>query len=172
MKFHPGFILFFSLAIFSITSFGQTGRKMDTTTGKFNTADWQKISRCTLTFFAPESLKDLKTQADDSCVASFEDEHLRVSLDYGSFSLKYEKSVTKQNFKEETVEIDGRKCQLVTFLDTSPYAKANRHRRYVAGLYVEVKNEPIRRALNMTISGESKKHLETAKQIFRSLKFY
>lgn len=74
---------------------------------------------------------------------------------------------TTVDFKEEFTEIDGKKAQLVTFKDTRG------SRKFVAGLYVLIYEAPdgMKTSLNMSINVKSAEDLETAKQIFQSLRF-
>jgi len=131
---------------------------------------WKKVSICDISFIVPKNLKNNNSQGIDSCVASFSSSKIGLGIDYGwygSASTKYE---SYTDFKEESIQIDGKKAQLATYIDT----RSNAKRKFVARIYV-VLNEPegggMTTSLNMTIGVGNEKDLETAKQIFQSIRF-
>ena len=92
---------------------------------------------------------------------------MRIAIDYGLYSGEYKNDGTTVDFKEEFTEIDGKKAQLVTFKD------ARDRRKLVAGLYVLIHEVPgkMKTSLNMMINVKNAEDLETAKRIFRSIRF-
>ena len=134
-------------------------------------SDWKKVSVCDLSFSVPKNLKNNNARGIDSCVASFSSNKIGLYIDYGwygSSSTQYEKYT---DFKEEFIEIDGKKTQLATYRDTQMNASHN----FIARIYIAL-NEPkdgggMTTSLNMAISVGSEKELETAKQIFQSIRF-
>ena len=133
---------------------------------------WKKVSICNISFIVPKKLKNENAEGIDSCVASFESSKIGLGIDsgwYGSASTKYERYI---DFKEESIEINGKKAQLATYRHTQMDAKRN----FIARIYV-VLNEPkeegmgMTTSLNMTIELRSEKDLETARRIFQSIRF-
>jgi hypothetical protein len=127
---------------------------------------WKKISVCQFHFLIPQSMKNQNARGIDSCVAEFKSSKMRLAIDYGAYSGSYMSDGSNLDFKEEVAEIDGKKAQLVTFKD------ARERRDFVAGLYVLIHEETGRKiSLNMTITVRSAEDLETAKRVFRSIRF-
>ena len=115
----------------------------------------------------PKELKNQNVRGIDSCVAEFRSGKMRLAIDYGSYSGAYRNDGTTLDFKEEFVEIDGKRAQLVTFRD------ARGGLRFGAGLYVLINEsrEGMKTALNMMVQVKRAEDLETAKRIFRSIRF-
>lgn len=137
---------------------------------QFDMTDWKRFKICGFTFYTPKTLKNLNSKGIDSCVGGFEDTNLSIEIDYGWYSSRYKKYTydSKLEFREETIEIDNKSAQLVTYIDGQKDAV----KKYIAGLYLEVKNDgAITTALNMTTRVVTEKDLETAKQIFQTIKF-
>lgn len=132
-------------------------------------AGWKKISVCQLNFLIPKNLKNQNVKGIDSCVAEFKNGKMRIAIDYGLYSGTFKNDSTTVDFKEEWREIDGKKAQLATF----KYTRARDRRKFAAGLYVLIyeAQDGMKTSLNMTISVKDEKNLETAKQIFQSLRF-
>lgn len=131
-------------------------------------SDWQRFSKCQFTFSAPKTLKDMKAHMIDSCVERFEDDNLTVFIEYGWYRKKFEKERTMQNFKREIVKIDGKPGELVTYMEPDDDGV----KWYNASLYVKVRmSGPMTTSLVMAVSGNNKTDLETARQIFKSIKF-
>ena len=137
--------------------------------------DWEEFMECGFTFLAPPTLQELKPGQTDSCTADFENKDLRISIAYGNYGERFRKSDSMTEFKEETIEIDNRKTQLVTYIDNFTDGKNQQQRKYVTGIYVSVINsangEDAVNSLVMKIEGKEKKDLETAKRIFRTIEF-
>lgn len=130
-------------------------------------AGWKKFSACQFHFLAPSNLKNQNARGIDSCVAEYKSSKLRIAIDYGWYGGSYRNDSGAIDFKEEIIEIDGRKAQLVTFKN------ARGKQAYVAGLYVLIhqSQDGTKVSLNMTINAKTAEDSETAKQIFRSLRF-
>ena len=136
-------------------------------------ANWTKINVCHFSFFAPPDMKDLATRGVDSCVARFANQDITVYLDYGQYGGPHRQGNSDLEFKEQSLSIDGKKAQLVTYIDAS---HSNSGLYYNASLYVIVKEseldgrpKPI--SLMMSIRGERQKDRETALTIFRTIRF-
>jgi hypothetical protein len=133
---------------------------------------WKKVSICDISFFVPKDLKNENAGGVDSCVALFSSSKIRISIDYGMYGSSSKKYETSVDFKEEFIKIDGKKTQLATYRNTQIDGSQN----FIARIYV-VLNEPKEKdvemttSLNMTIAIEGEKDLETAKQIFQSIRF-
>jgi heat shock protein HslJ len=129
-------------------------------------SNWQQFSKCGFTFSAPKTLVDLTGRGIDSCVGSFKDENLRIGIDYGMYSARFKKESSRIEFKEETIEIDGKSAQLITYVYSINYGV----KTYFSGLHIELDTKG-NLALNMIIFVANEKDLETAKQIFKTIKF-
>lgn len=133
--------------------------------------DWQKISVCKISFSAPKDLKNENLQGIDSCIASFKSDQMQITLDYGWYGGAAKKDATKADFKEEAIEIDGRKAKLATFKNLESKTKL----KFFANLYVvvvEPNNEnPMTTSLLMGIRVENEKDLATAKRVFQTIRF-
>jgi hypothetical protein len=155
-------LLIIILLAFPISTLAQT---------KHLPKNWKRIKICDFTFSAPQTFQDLKVKGIDSCVGSFQDEELSLTFDYGRYSGKFQKSESTFNFKQQPLLIGGRLGKFVTF-ESKPSETV---KRYYAGIYVELgkKNRqiPMITKFNMCISGRSEKVLETARQIFKTIKF-
>ena len=139
---------------------------------QFDVTDWRLVKNCGITFFAPKDLKDLKAQGIDSCVRELEDENIKIAIDVGNFEGKFTKNDKFLEYKEEMVEIDGQKAQSVTFIDNNEYVVKRGNRKFVAGVHIEInETESKKRYYNIAILGKSEKDLETARQIFKTIKF-
>lgn len=131
---------------------------------------WKKVSICDISFIVPKNLKNNNKQGIDSCVASFSSDKIRLGIDYGWYSSASSKYESYTDFKEEFIQIDGKKAQLATYIDT----RSNAKEKFVARIYVvtdEFEGGGQTTALNMTIIVGSEKDLEMAKQIFQSIRF-
>lgn len=133
---------------------------------------WTTVKVCQINFVIPKSLKNQYAKGIDSCVADFGNGRMKLTIDSGHYGGKFTRAETSLNFKEEFVEIDGKKVQLVFYNDTR--SKANR--KFVAGLAVvlnEAKNKEkeLSTFLIMTIEAKSETEIEIAKQIFQSIRF-
>ncbi|MCA1622965.1 MAG: hypothetical protein LC768_04210 [Acidobacteria bacterium] len=136
---------------------------------------WKKTSACKISFLIPKSVKNLDAKEIDSCVAEFENKTIRISIDYGWYGSNFTKIDTMLEFNEETIEIDGKKAQLVSYIDGSIFAKQHPKEKYVMGIYVNLSEgqtqEIMKTSLKMKVAAKSKKEMQTAKQIFHSIKF-
>ncbi len=127
---------------------------------------WAKINICHISFFAPSDMKDLGAKGADSCVAQFANNDIRLYLDYG----RHISASSRRNsleFKEQSISIDGKTAQLVTYIDDT---HGNSGLKYDASLYVVVK-ESESEGLMMWVEGERKKDQEIAQRIFRTIRF-
>ena len=133
---------------------------------------WENVSVCQIRFLIPRNLKNQYAKSIDSCVAEFRSKKIRLAIESGSYGGIYKKAETHLDFKEESIEIDGKKAQVVTYRDTQN--KSNR--KFVAGFYVvlfEAQNKETQQSafLYMTIKAKSEKELEIARRIFQSIRF-
>lgn len=134
--------------------------------------EWKKVSVCRINFRLPETFKNQYAKGIDSCVAEFRVGKMRLAIDSGSYGGGFTKAETSLNFKEEIVEIDGKKAQVVTYQDT----RKKSTRKFVAGFSVVLfesqdKQKQPSVFLIMTIESKREKDLETARQIFQSIRF-
>lgn len=133
---------------------------------------WKKVSACQIRFLIPKDLKNQHARGIDSCFVEFRNGKMRLAIDSGPWGGVITKVEATHNFKEEFIEIDGKKAQVVTYQN----ARNKSNRKFVAGFYVVLyeaqKNERQSSAfLYMTIQARSEKELEIAKQIFQSIRF-
>lgn len=131
-----------------------------------------KVNLCQISFLIPKNLKNQYAKGIDSCVAEFRGGKMRLAIDSGPFGGGFTKAETSLDFKEEMVEIDGKKAQVVTYLDT----RKKTMRKFVAGFSVvlfESQDKEKQRSvfLIMTIESKREKDLEIARQIFQSIRF-
>jgi hypothetical protein len=134
---------------------------------------WAKLNICHISFLAPSDMKDLGAKGLDSCVAQFANNDITLYLDYGWYGSPPRQGNSDLEFKEESVSIDGKNAQLVTYVDSS---HSNSGLKYNAGIYVIVKESkldgfPKIISLMMSVRGERRKDQETAQRIFRSICF-
>ncbi len=120
----------------------------------------------------PKELKNQYAKGIDSCFVEFRSGKMRLSIDSGSYGGVYQKSESNLDFKEEYIEIDGKKAQIITYKD----AKKKSKRKFVAGFYVvlyESQNKTREQSafLYMTIESKNENDLKIAKQIFQSIRF-
>ena len=135
-------------------------------------SSWKKVSICNINFFVPKNLKNNNARGIDSCVASFDSEEIGLNIDYGWYgspSAKYSEEYT--DFKEEFIKIDRKKAQLATFRDERMDSKQNFVARIYVALGKKLAGVGMTPSLNMTITVRSEKELETARQIFQSIRF-
>lgn len=135
-------------------------------------SDWKKVSACKMSFFVPQDFKEKDEEGVDSCVTSFGNGKIWLNIDYGYYGGASENDETVKNFKQEFIKIDGKKAQLAIYREDFADAK----NVLMAEIYVvmdtsEKKTKGVTTSLNMEIGLESEKDLETAKQIFRSIRF-
>jgi hypothetical protein len=120
---------------------------------------WREVKICGLSFLIPKELKNQKIRGIDSCVASFEGKKITLGMDYGAYTAAPESETIYPDTKRELLEIDGKKAHLATY-------------SYGARIYVLVgKSDFGKHALGMTISIKNKNDVETARQIFQSIRF-
>ena len=136
------------------------------------TPGWEKVSVCQIRFLIPRDLKNQHAKGIDSCVAEFRNGTMRLAIDAGSFGGDITKAETMLDFTEESLVIDGRKVQLITY----KHAQTKSKRKFVAALYVvlyEAKPKETQTSafLYMSLEGKSEKEIEVAMQIFRSIRF-
>ncbi|MBC7912477.1 MAG: hypothetical protein H7Y30_18365 [Pyrinomonadaceae bacterium] len=134
--------------------------------------DWKTVSACQIRFSTPKDLKNQNVRGIDSCYAEFRNSKMRLTIDSGSWGGVFTRTQTNLDFKEEFIDIDGKKAQVVTYKD----AQSNSSRKFVAGFYVALYESPDKEKqpsafLYMTARVKSEKELEVAKQIFRSIRF-
>ena len=137
-----------------------------------DSSDWEKINVCQIKFLIPKKLKNQYAKGIDSCVAEFRNGKMRLLIDSGSYGGLYKKTESNLDFKEEFIEIDSKKAQIVTYKDTQKKSK----RKFVAGFYVvlyESQNKKMESSafLYMTIESKNENDLKIAKQIFQSIHF-
>jgi hypothetical protein len=137
------------------------------------TSGWKRVAACQMRFLIPQDLKKQPGNGIDSCFAEFRNGKMRLAIDAGTLGNGgFAKDETMLDFVEESVVVDGKKVQLITYKDGRTKSK----RKFVAELYVVLyqakPNETQRSAfLYMTVHGNSEKEIEIAKQIFHSIHF-
>lgn len=163
-------IKFFIKVLFFVFAFGFVGLTDNYAQNSKVASGWKKVSICDISFIVPKNLKNNNARGIDSCVASFSNDKIGLGIDYGWYSSASTKYESYTDFKEEFIQIDGKKAQLATYIDT----RSNDEEMFVARIYI-VTNEPegggMTTALNMTIGVGNEKDLETAKKIFQSIRF-
>jgi hypothetical protein len=136
--------------------------------------NWKQFKKCYFTFSAPRTLKDLKTKGTDSCVGDFEDENIKIMFDYGWYGGKEKKRDYMLDFHEQTIEIDGKPGQLTTYIFNDQPNHRNA-KKYRSSIYVELggsrENGNTVTSLVMIIAVKKKEDWETAKEIFKTIKF-
>lgn len=101
----------------------------------------------------------------DSCVAEFKSDKLRLTVDYGSYGGAYRDDGSNAEFKEEFIEIDGKRAQFVTFKD------ARDKRKFIAGLYILIyeAQDGMKTSLKMTIDVRIEEDLKSPSRFFKVL---
>lgn len=163
---------FFIKILFLVSAFGFVGLTDNYAQDSEIASDWEKISVCNISFFIPKDLKNNNKRGIDSCVASFSNNEIGLTIDYGWYNSPSKKYETYTDFKEEFIEIDGKKAQFATYRHTLMNANQN----LVATIYVVLDKTKehgvgMTTSLDMTIVVRNEKDLETAKQIFQSIRF-
>ncbi len=130
----------------------------------------KKVDKCGISFIIPKNLKDKKVQGIDSCVAEFKNKTMQLSMEYGSHTSIPEDYI-KHFTKKELLEIDGKKATLIT--EVYNYAQySSRNTAFSSYLYIVVSESEFgKNALNIIISSKKQSDLDTAKQIFQSIRF-
>ena len=129
--------------------------------------DWKKVSACNISFFVPKDFWKNNGRPFDSCVASFGNKKFSLGLDYGWYSSPSIKTDGCFDYKEEFIEIDGKtaKLEICRFSSTE-------NLNYIARIYVLVNEDMgFRTSLAMFVRAGRVENLETAKQIFQSIRF-
>lgn len=135
-------------------------------------SDWKKISACGISFFVPQDFNEKDSEGTDSCVTTLGNGKIWLHIDYGYYGGASENDETVTDFKEEFIKIDGKKTQLATYREDF----ADTKNALVARIYVvvdtsEKKTKGVITSLNMEVVLENEKDLETARQVFRSIRF-
>ena len=76
---------------------------------------WKKVSACQIRFLAPKDLKNQYSRGIDSCFVEFRSGKMRLAIDSGSWGGVFTRAETSLDYKEEFIEIDGKKAQVVTY---------------------------------------------------------
>jgi len=133
------------------------------------------VQVCHITMKIPSNLKRNRREGVDSCIAEFESRDMLLSIDYGWYGGTATESDDRMGFKERSFPVGGRTGTLATYVNNSLYARKHSKRKYVAHLYVVVRQAttepPTTTSLMMTVSGRSAKELAIADRIFRSIRF-
>ena len=136
--------------------------------------DWIRVEACRISFLLPRNLKRTSSEGVDSCVAEFEDGKMTLYIDYGWYGSPGDNTGGLQ-LKKESITVDGKMGQLVTYIDDSLYARKNPLQKYVAHMYVVVKpadaDSVMTTSLMMNVRGDSEKKQEIARRIFGSVQF-
>ena len=133
---------------------------------------WKTVSACQIRFLVPKDLKNQNVRGIDSCFVEFRNSKMRLTIDAGSWGGVFTRTEASLDFKEEFINIDGKKAQVVTYKD----AQSSSSRKFVAGFYVVLYESPDKEKLSsaflyMTVRVKGEKELEVAKQIFHSIRF-
>ena len=135
--------------------------------------NWIRVEACRISFLIPRNLKRTNREGVDSCIAEFANGKMTLSIDYGWYGGPGVNTGALQ-LKKESITVDGRMGQLVTYID-SLYARKNPLQKYVAHMYVVVKpadaNGLMTTSLMMTVRGDSEKKQEIARRVFSSVHF-
>ncbi len=120
---------------------------------------WKEVKICGLSFLVPKELKNKKTRGIDSCVAAFKSKKMSLGLDYGFHTASFDSESIYPDTKRESLDVDGRKARLATY-------------SYGARIYILVGEWSFgKSALGMTITSKNKNDVQTARQIFQSIRF-
>lgn len=135
--------------------------------------DWEKVGVCQINFLIPKNLKNQYSRGIDSCFAEFRSKNMYLAIDSGSWGGGEQTKIESNlDFKEESVEIDGKKAQIITYKDAQKKSKRKFIAVFNVVLYESQKNEIQRNVnLSMKIEAKNENDLETAKQIFQSIRF-
>ena len=134
---------------------------------------WEKAGACQIRFLIPKDLKNQHVKGIDSCFAEFRSDKMRLAIDAGWFGDgTFAKTEAMLEFTEESVVIDGKKVQLITYRDGQTKSK----RKFFARLFVTLHEGKSRNTdpsvfLFMTVEAKSERELEIANQIFHSITF-
>ena len=98
-------------------------------------AGWKKINLDHFVFFGPRDLQDQKAHGIDSAVWVFSNESMTVSLDYGVYSNGLTTYSNQLEYREEWLNIGGRKAKVVTFRRDETLLTYDRDLPYVTAVY-------------------------------------
>ena len=137
---------------------------------------WKQVKACDFTFLVPKKFKDAKPKSLDSCIAGFRSKQVSVYIDVGNYNGETKQDETMLDFKEEFVTVDGKKAQIVTYIEESDFAKEIPNRKFVTVVYIKTSEQQLNDvgqpfSLWMKIRSESSQQQETAKQIAQSILF-
>jgi hypothetical protein len=131
---------------------------------------WRKIDAYgKFTFYLPPNMHDTGVTGMENLHREYTNGRLHLSYDYDPFGyLAYEKRALAygKDFQEIELQVDGRKA----FLFLHQGSDLKKRRTYDADLFVgDLPNHDV--ILHMWTMSWSARHLETAKTIFRTIKF-
>lgn len=163
---------FFIESLFLVFAFSYLGLTNNFAQNLKVPSDWKKVNACEISFFVPQDFKETDSEGTDSCVRTIGNGKIWLHIDYGYYGGASENDETVTDFKEDSIKIDGKKAQLATYREDFADAKTT----LVARIYVvvdtsEKKTKGVITSLNMEVVLENEKDSETARQIFRSIRF-
>jgi hypothetical protein len=163
---------FFIKTLFLAFAFSYVGLTNNSAQNLKVPSDWKKVSACATSFFVPQDFKETDREITDSCVRTFGDGKIWLHIDYGYYGGASKNKKTVTDFKDEFIKINGKKAQLATYREDF----ADAENVLVARIYVvvdksEKKTKGLTTSLNMEVVLKNEKDLETARQIFRSIRF-
>jgi hypothetical protein len=162
----------FIKTLFSVLAFGYVGLTDNFAQKSKIPSGWKKVSACEIRFFVPPDFNEKDSEGTDSCVTTFGNGKIWLHIDYGYYGDASENDETVTDFKEDSIQIDGKKAQIATYKENFADAKdAPVARLYVVVDTSEKKTKGVITSLNMEVVLENEKDLEMAKQIFRSIRF-
>ena len=131
---------------------------------------WRKIDAYgKFTFYLPPEMWDTRSHGIENLHGEYTSGRMHLSYDYEPYGyLAYENRALAfgKDFQEIELQVDGKKSFLFIYQDFD----RKKRRTYNANLYVgDIPNQaPI---LSMHVSSRSARYIETAKTIFRTIKF-
>jgi hypothetical protein len=137
------------------------------TTHQQATRNWKEVRLEHFSFYIPHELKVVKVSGTDSAVWKYTSTDLEFFIDLGFYSGKPLNYKDEPEYREEEIEIDGKKATLCFFRLSKPFLK---NLPYVAAIFFpDIGMEEIK--LSFLANCASPHEQGVAKEIFLSIKF-
>lgn len=131
------------------------------------TSDWKRIDLKAFSFSLPPGMKEKIARGIDSIIWKYADDSMELVIDLGPYSRRPEVYETKPEYRQEQIEISGKKADMISFHSDNPNF---REQSYVAAVYFsEVGSTEAK--LSFTVHSKSRRGREVAEAIFRSIRF-
>ncbi len=128
--------------------------------------DWKRIDLEQFSFSIPLEMKQLKIINIDSAVWRYSNNDLELTIDFGLYSGLPKIYKEEVNYREEKVKISGKNAKIVSFISE----ESDKDCKYNTAIYFP-KVEDKYTKLSFFICSDLPQSQETAKAIFRSIKF-